>query len=79
MANAQLSTYADAMRTFEWEKVVMANGSCYVRRAEPVTYCAQRGGCDMITSTRAPWWTVATVNDNRASSPRAAIGSVLVG
>ena len=35
---AQLSTYADAMRTFEWDKVVTANGSCYVRRAEPVTF-----------------------------------------
>ena len=38
MANAQLSTYADAMRTFEWDKVVTANGGFYVRRAEPVTF-----------------------------------------
>ena len=38
MANDQLSTYADAMRTFEWDKVVTANESCYVRRTERVTF-----------------------------------------
>ena len=35
---AQLSTYADAKRAFDYDKVVMANGSCYVRRMERVAF-----------------------------------------